>query len=320
MVRKTLPALILMACASAAWGDDDALLPTHLIDGGQVFATGTLRYIGGKGDAEIFGVSGDFKQSLFQLQIEAGIGLGSGFEIDAAINYQFIGKIKSEFSAASTEFDTEEKGFSDLVLNPRFAILRDSKVSPQLVIGAIVVAPVGNDKDGQTGITVGGIETQQQEDGGIGGGVWRYGLEAGISKNLAVVEPYLVVNYVISDDRKKNGVEEEPGDVLSVTLGARWHLSDMAGLDTRLNFVRTSKAKEESGGAQSEEEGHLDTTAQVSLYLKVGSSATLTIVGGVSLIEDHELNDLIQMEMKDNLNWFAGIGLHILIGGGDKKK
>jgi hypothetical protein len=320
MARATLPALILLGCASASWAQDDALLPTHLIDGGQVYVTGNLQYLGGQGDADILSNSGDFDLSIFSFEIDAGIGLGSNFEIDASITYQFIGKTNADFSSSSTEFETEEVGFSDLLLNPRFAILKDSTVTPQLIVGAIAVAPVGNDKDGQTEITSGGTVTQPGEEGGIGDGVWRYGLQAGVSKRLAVLEPYLLAEYLLADDRKKDGVKEEPGDVLNLTIGARWHLGPTAILDTRLLVTRTSKAKEETSGTQTEEEAHLVYGGQLALYLKVGPGAYFTIGAGLSSIEDHEVNDALQMEIKDNLNWFAGIGLHILFGGGDEEK
>lgn len=319
MARITLSAALLLATASAAWAQDDALLPTHLIDGGRVFATGTLRYIGGKGDADVFTASGDFKQSFFQLQLDGGVGLGQGFEIDASITYQFIGRTKFDFSAANSELETEEVGFSDLTLNPRFAVLKDSAVTPQLIIGAIAVAPVGNDKDGQPEITTGGVVTQEGEEGGVGQGVWRYGLQAGISKRLTALEPYLLAEYILADDRKRNGVKEEPGDLLNLLVGARWHLGPTASLDTRAFLSRQSKETDETNGTQTEEEAHVTYGAQVSLYLRLGGPATLTIGAGVSMIEDHQLNDLLQLELKDDLHWFVGVGLHLLFGGADKE-
>ena len=55
MLRSLMPALVLLAAAAPAWAaDDDALLPTHLIDGGQVFVTGTFQYLQGRGDAALF--------------------------------------------------------------------------------------------------------------------------------------------------------------------------------------------------------------------------------------------------------------------------
>lgn len=323
MARTLLPAVMLLACASASWADDDdALLPTHLIDGGRVFGTGTLIYFGGKGDAEFGPAPGDFKQKAFLLRLDAGVGLGSGFEVDASINYQFIGRTDAKFAAGgnTAEFETENVGFGDLVLNPRFAPVREGTTTPQLVVGGILVAPVGNDKSGTTGTTINGVETAQQEDGGNGDGIWRYGFEAGLSKRLTVVEPYLVVNYVFADSRKKNGVEEEGADILNVTLGAFLHLGSAATLDVRAVITRNSEQKEETGGVQDVEEAFNSYTAQVALHLKAGSSATLIIVAGASFIEDHEISQAAQIGLEDDMNWFVGIGLHFLFGSPDEKK
>jgi hypothetical protein len=323
MAFRALTAALLLAGASTAWAqDDDALLPTHLIDGGQVFATGTLLYFGGDGDATFGPAGGDFKQSAFLLRLDAGIGLGMGFEVDASINYQFIGKTKSDFAAGgnTAEFESENVGFGDLVLNPRWAPVRDSATSPQLVVGAILVAPVGNDKSGTTGTTINGVETAQQEDGGNGDGIWRYGFEAGLSKRLTAVEPYLVVNYVFADDRTKNGVQEEGADVLNISVGAFIHLGSSVTLDARAVVTRLSEEKSETSGTQDEEEAHNVYTVQAALHLKAGSSATFLITAGVSFVEDHEVSQLAQIDLEDTTNWFVGIGLHLLFGKADPQK
>ena len=135
-----------------------------------------------------------------------------------------------------------------------------------------------------------------------------------------MLEPYLLVEYILADDRNHKGVHEEPGDVLNLTVGARWHLGPAAILDTRILVSRTSKETEEASGTKMEEEAHLVYGGQASVYLRVGPSAFLTIGAGVSSIEDHEVNDLLQLEIKDNLNWFFGVGLHLLFGKGDPQK
>ena len=322
MAIRAFTAALFLAGASASWAQDDALLPTHLIDGGQVFATGTLFYFGGDGDASVGPVDGDFKQKAFLLRLDGGVGLGMGFEVDASINYQFIGKTNSKFSGGggTAEFDTENVGFGDLVLNPRWAPIRDSATSPQLVVGAILVAPTGNDKSGTTGTTINGVETQQQEDGGNGDGIWRYGFEAGLSKRLTVVEPYLVVNYVFADSRTKNGVKEEGADVLNISAGAFLHLGPTVTLDARATVTRNSEEKSENGGTQDKEEAHNIYTVQAALLLKAGSTATFLIVAGASFVEDHEVSQAASIDLKDTMNWFVGIGLHLLFGKADPQK
>jgi hypothetical protein len=314
MKHLTLSAFLLFAGASAVAAQEDALLPTHLIDGGNVFATGTLRYLGGKGDAALFNTSGDIDQTAFQYQLDAGVGLGQGFEIDASIAYTFTGTTTADFGAVNTEFETESKGFSDLLLEARYRILQESKTTPQLFVGGVVVAPVGNDKDGQPEIKINGITAQNGEDAGVGGGVWHYGFEAGISKNLIFVEPYLATSYILGDTRTKNGVHEDAADTWTLLLGAQWYVTPKATIDTRVIVQRNGVEKSEDGGVQSKEEAHLTYTGQASLYVHLGGGLTLMAGGGVSFVEDHEINDLAQLSLKDDYAWFFQVGLHILIG------
>ena len=314
MKHLSLSTLLFAVCASAAAAQEDALLPTHLIEATNVFVTGTLRYVGGSGDASVFGTAGSLDQTAFQLQIDGGVGLGQGFEIDASIGYTFSGTTSADFGAVNTEFNSESQGFSDLLLEARYRILKDSPTLPQLVFGAIVVAPVGNDKDGQPEIKVNGTTTQNKEEAGVGSGVWHYGFEAGISKNLTFVEPYLATSYVLGDQRTKNGVHEDAADIWTLLIGAQWYVTPKATLDTRMVLQRSGVEKSEAGGAQSKEEAHFTYTGQASLYVHLGGGVTLLAGGGVVFLEDHELNDQVQLSIKDDYDWFLQIGLHILIG------
>lgn len=265
MVRRSLPALVVLARAAAARADD-ALLPTHLIEAGQAFGTATVRYIGGKGDVSFLGAPGKIDQSILQLQLDAGVGLGAGFEIDASISSQWIGDTTADIG--TTEIESLSRGFGDLILDGRYRILKDDTAVPQLLIGALVVAPTGNDKEGQAGITTGGTPLQSKEESGIGQGVWHYGVQAGISKNLVLVEPYLTTSYVFGDKRKVNGVKEDRADVWNLTMGAEWNLTPQATLDTRAMFARSGVDKQEDGGTQAKEEPHFTYTGMVHLYVK----------------------------------------------------
>ena len=320
MKQLTISAFILMAAAGSLRAQEDALLPTHLIDAGNFYATGTLQYASGKGDTSILGTTaGDIDQKAFQLQLDAGIGLGQGFEIQASIIAQFVGETNAEFGAVNTEFETESKGFSDLLIEARYRILQDSKVSPQLIIGAIVIAPVGNDKDGQPEIKVNGITTQDKEESGLGSGVWHYGFEAGISKNLVFVEPYLLTSYVFGDKRTENGVHEDRADTWNLLLGAQWYITEKAVLDTRVQITRNGVDKTEDNGAQAKEEQHFNYAGGVSLRVHLGGGATVFFGGGVQFVEDHILNDTVQLGLKDDYVWFLNVGLHILVGPSAKK-
>jgi hypothetical protein len=312
-----LPAVLVFASATAAWAQEDALLPTHLIEGGQVFATATARYLSSQGDSTLFAADAEVKSKAFQVQLDAGVGLGMGFEIDASITAQFVGQTKADVAAAATTIRTESEGFSDLAVAALYRILKDDPVTPQLIVGAVVVAPVGNDKSGRPEFSVSSVKTDSEE-GGLGEGVWRYGLEAGISKNLAVVEPYLLTSYIFGGTRRENGVKEDRADVWSLLVGAQWRLSSQVTLDTRAVFSRVGEDETESSGSKAKEEVHVNTTGQASLYVHLGSGVTLTLGGGVVFVEDHEVNDLLQLSVEDNFAWFAQAGLHILIGAGPK--
>lgn len=315
MKHLSLSTLLLALCASSAAAQEDALLPTHLIDGGSVFVTGTLQYATGRGEATFFGAAtGDIDQSALQFQLNAGVGLGQGFEIGATIYYQAQGKTSADFSTPDAEFITESEGFSDLLLEGRYRILQDGPKTPQLIVGAVVVAPVGNDKDGRPELKAGGVTTQEGEDSGIGQGVWHYGFEAGLSKHLGFVEPYLLTSYIFGDKRTENGVQEDRADAWNLLLGAQWTLTPQATLDTSVALRRAGVDEQEDNGLQTQEESHLTYTGQVSLYVHLGNGLTFLMGGGVSFIEDHELNDVAQLELKDDYIWFVGVGLHVLIG------
>jgi hypothetical protein len=319
MKHLTISAFILLAGAGALQAQEDALLPTHLIDAGSAYVTGTLRYASGSGDASILGTTtGNVDQSAFQYQLEGGVGLGQGFEIQASIYYQFSGETTADFTSVNTEFTTESRGFSDLLIEARYRILQDSKALPQVIAGAIVIAPVGNDKAGQPEIKVNGITTQNKEESGIGQGVWHYGFEAGISKNLVVVEPYLLTSYIFGDKRTQNGVHEDRADTWNMLLGAQWYITEKAVLDTRMQLTRAGTDKSEDNGALVKEESHFTYTGGASLYVHLGGGSTLVFGGGVSFVEDHILNDTVQLGLKDDYYWFLQIGLHVLIGPGKK--
>ena len=318
MVRHLIPWVLVLAAATPSWAadNDDALLPTHLIDGGRVFATATFQYLQGKGDADLFGSSGDFDQKAYQVQLDAGVGLGAGFEIDASIVGQIRGTTKADFSTPNVEFESESRGFSDLTIAALYRILKDDTAVPQFIVGGIVVAPVGNDKNGQPETTIGGTKIQDSEEAGIGQGVWHYGLEAGISKNLVVVEPYLLTSYVFGGKRRENGVNENRADVWNVMVGAQWHLSPGATIDTRAIFTRDGIDRHEDNGTQVKEQNHFTYTGMANLYLHLGGGVTFIVGGGAFFVEDHELNDLAQLSSKDDFIWFVQAGLHILLGGG----
>ncbi|HVE42890.1 MAG TPA: hypothetical protein VNM14_23620 [Planctomycetota bacterium] len=310
-----IPALLLLAAATPSWAQDDALLPTHLIDGGQVFVTGTFQYLEGHGDAQVLGLDGDFDQKAYQVRLDGGVGLGMGFEIDASIVGQFRGTTDADFANGALGFESESRGFSDLTVAALYRILKDDSALPQLIVGGILVAPVGNDKKGQSETVIGGVRIQDKEESGIGQGVWHYGIEAGISKNLSLIEPYLLTSYVFGGRRHENGVTEDRADTWNVLVGAQWHLSPQATIDTRAIFSRDGIDRQEDNGSQVKEHNHFTYSGEVDLYAKLGGGVTLILGGGAFFVEDHELNDLAQLNVKNDYVWYVQVGLHLLLGG-----
>ena len=315
MIRHLIPGLLMLAAAAPSWAGDDALLPTHLIDGGQVFVTGTFQYLEGHGDAQLLGVDGDFEQKAYQVRLDGGVGLGMGFEIDASIAGQFRGTTDADFANGTVGFESESRGFSDLTVEARYGILKGDTALLQLVVGGILVAPVGNDKKGQAETVIGGVRIQDREESGIGEGVWHYGLEAGISKNFGPLEPYLMTSYVFGGKRRENGVNEDRADVWTVLAGAQWHLSTQVTIDTRAVVSRDGIDRQEDNGSQAKEENHFTYAGEADLYIHLGGGATLILGGGAFFVEDHELSDLAQLSAKNDYVWFVQVGLHILLGG-----
>ena len=120
-----------------------------------------------------------------------------------------------------------------------------------MIVGALVVAPVGNDKEGRPTFWPGGVPSGiPKENGGNGSGVRHYVLEAGISKNLVFVEPYALTSYVIGGSRTCNGVRENRADTWNLRLGAHRHLSPVTTPDTRIQFSRDGIDKPETGAAK----------------------------------------------------------------------
>jgi hypothetical protein len=155
----------------------------------------------------------------------------------------------------------------------------------------------------------------EDKDGGIGQGVWSYGLEAGISKNLGTVEPYLLTSYLFGGTRTRDGVHEDRADVFSLLVGAQWTLSPVATLDTRVQFNRSGTDKKEARGSQVTEESYFTVSPAVSLYVHLTSRLTFIAGGGISFVENHVVNDVLRLGVENDHALFFQIGLHVLIGG-----
>lgn len=212
MSRRVLAVALAVAAAMPVWAENqNGLTPTDILGAGEITATAQLSAALGQGKLSHPVVDLDIDSTTFQVQLSAAVGLGLGFEVELGIPYQFSGITKGDGTWLGWDTRTEEKadGFGDLTLAVNYRILKEDAALPQWIAGAIVVMPSGNDKRGDTSWEVSGVTIQDGKRGGIGDGVWKYGLQTAVSKRFGLVEPYAGFRYIFGGDRKRNDVDEE---------------------------------------------------------------------------------------------------------------
>lgn len=307
----------ILAGVPAAWTQDDALTPTDVLEACQFSATVRLQFLSGRGDVRNDPVfEADFEDHTFEALLGIAVGLGAGLEVELSIPYRFRGTLEGDGDILGASFESEDEslGFGDLQISPVFRLLREDASSPQLIVGAIAVAPTGNDKRGDAKVEIGGVPVSDGEEGGIGQGVWKFGGLAGISKNLGLVEPYLLVSYVWGGKRERNDVDEERADVGTILAGAEWHLSPTTRLDTRALFFFVGEDVIEENGQEAIEEAHFRFGFEASVYANLGGGFTLILGGGILFVEDHTIDEVDEEDLKDAFQWNLGVGLHFVFG------
>jgi opacity protein-like surface antigen len=315
MKNLALSALLLAASPSALLAQD-ALTPTDVLEFGQIAATGRLQATTLKATAVSAAIDLDLDSLSYQFVLEGAVGLGMGFELEAEIPYQFAGDTDGDGTILGlpATLDSEQSGFGDLQLRPIYRFLKEDASSPQLVLGLILVAPTGNDKDGEAEINSAALGFQPGEEGGIGSGVWSYGVMAGVSKKLGPVEPYLAGTFVWGGERDVDGVDEDRADVGTLLAGAELHLTEQARLDVRAFFQSVGKDITEDDAVKQEEEAHTQFGGQILLYIKLGGALTLVAGGSAVAVEDHEVDDTLLLDAEDAFYWTAQLGLHLFFG------
>jgi hypothetical protein len=317
MSRRVLAVALAVAAAMPVWAENqNGLTPTDILGAGEITATAQLSAALGQGKLSHPVVDLDIDSTTFQVQLSAAVGLGLGFEVELGIPYQFSGITKGDGTWLGWDTRTEEKadGFGDLTLAVNYRILKEDAALPQWIAGAIVVMPSGNDKRGDTSWEVSGVTIQDGKRGGIGDGVWKYGLQTAVSKRFGLVEPYAGFRYIFGGDRKRNGVDEERADVGSLLLGSEFHASPAATIDVRALVDFVGKDVTEDGGAESTEEAHVRYGFQATAYVDVAPSVTLLAGLGVTLAENHALSKEDQLDIKDSFSYYFMIGIHVNIG------
>lgn len=322
MKHTTTAAIVtlLLASASAAYAQN-VLTPTDVLEAEQFSLT--ARGQASKGSATLdFASLFNLDADLFQYGIigELGVGLGMGFELEAALPYLINGEMDAETDIAGMEVEMtqETKGLGDPEFRGIYRLIKEDEQRPQLVLAAIVSPPLGGDEAGQAEITINDIVVQQGEDADAGSGVWHYGGGVAISKRFDKVEPYFAAQYIFGGKREENDIHEDRADVASFMLGSEFHVSQQATLDLRgtLSLIGEDEKEEENGGVSQKvtEEKHLAYGAQAQLYMSLGPRFTLFVGGGLSTMQDHEMDDTGPIDIEDVIMYSGHVGLHIFFG------
>lgn len=310
----------LLVSAEAALAQDHALTPTDLLDFGQLSATARFQIAEGKtnlvdrtGTLDI-----DADTDTHRLLLDAAIGLGMGFELELSAPYQVKGVTDGdgELGVLSVDFEEEDDGFGDLQITANYRLLKESGTDPQWLFGLIIVAPTGNDKQGEGDLqtTPPSIFDTVGEEGGIGQGVWRYGFGTAIGKKMGMIEPYLALSYVFGGERERNDVDEERADVGTVLLGSEFHVTPQATIDLRAYVLFVGEDITEENRREQKAEEHNAYGGSGALYISLGPVATLVVGAGVTVVEDFESDATAGLQLEDTFEYTLQLGLHLKLG------
>jgi hypothetical protein len=294
----------------------EGLTPTDVHDFGEFSASLRAQIAQGQGDLTTNAFDLDFDLAQYSLLLQGAVGLGMGFEVEAQIPYLIQGTSDAEGDVGGipSDIESESLGFGDAQLGLVYRLLKEDATSPQLILGALVVAPTGNDADGRADGNL-GVLTLDGEEGGAGDGVWSYGVGAGVSRRFGMFEPYLVGAYLFGGNRTQDGVDEERSDVGTVILGAELHVTGQATIDVRIIGQFVGEDVQEDGGAKKEAEDHFDHTYAATLYVNLGPGLTLLAGGALTFVGDHEVDTAVGLELEDSILYSFQLGLHLNFGG-----
>jgi hypothetical protein len=322
MLRHSLTAAFAFALAASAWaqgkdgGAQDGLTPTDVLPMGRFTATARLQTQLGTGTFDAFAgtVSEDIELRTFAVQFEAAVGIGYGFELEASLPYAFT--LETEVDATGLDITEESKGIGDMNLGANYMILPDSASGPQLMVGAFMVLPTGDDTPSVAEVqsTIPALN-QAGEEGGIGEGAFTFGFLAGISKRMENLEPYLLFRYRLGGSNEEDNIDTDYADVGSVLLGLEIHSGEQVTLDVRavLDFY-SKEVEEDTTGAKSTEEAYVQYGLEGRLYASLGSQFSLVIGLGFRALEDHAIDEEADLNIEDTFVYGAEIGLHIVLG------
>src|SRR5262245_32320715 len=135
-MMRVLIVVFALSTGSAAWAQDH-LTPTDVAEGGEIWGTLTAKL--GLSNATLTGttIDVDFEGQSLQFVLDGGVGLGKNFEVSFSLPTQpwNDGNGDGTFTGSDVEIESKDIGFGDMDLRVIYAILRESAVSPQLVVG-----------------------------------------------------------------------------------------------------------------------------------------------------------------------------------------
>lgn len=318
-LKAWLPLLLSMAATAAAQDKknaQDGLTPTDVLHTLRVTADARLQASLGQGTLEIGPASEDVDLKEFSVLFQAAVGLGMNFEVEASLPVAFTSEFEVD-AAAGTEFRVEEQGLGDLTLGVNYAILRDNGDDPQLLIGAFVVLPTGDDDPAEAEIVVNNVVQQAGDEGGIGDGAFSYGFQIGLSKRFSNLEPYFLFRYLVGGDSDVDNVETDHADVATLLVGLEIHAGDQATVDLRAVLsMNSGEVDKLANGTEETEEAHLSYGFQGRVYLSLGGQVALVAGVGIIAVEDHALieESPAAFELSDTWVFGAEFGLQISFG------
>ena len=315
---RVVPILLALSTSAFAQAKDgeraqDGLTPTDILPAGRFTGGARLAFALGEGTLEAGPASEDAELRQFLIVFEAQAGLGLGFEVEAQLPVAFSADF--EVDGDGFELREEAKGLGDLGLALNYAVIRESKDDPQLFIGAFVILPTGDDDPGETELIVGNAVVTPGEEAGFGEGAFSFGFQAGVSKRMGNVEPYLLFRYLFAGTSDVDDVETDQADVGTLIFGLEIHAGEQVTVDLRaqLDFIG-EEVDEDSTGAETTEEEHLGYGFQGRVYLSLGSQVALTAGAGITALEDHALDEESDFELTDTWVFGAELGLRVVFG------
>jgi hypothetical protein len=317
-MRFYLPLFIALS-TSAAFAQDggraqDGLTPTDVLQVGRFTADARLVATIGEGtlDTGPGTIDGDIRE--FLAVFEAAVGLGMGFEVEAELPVAFSSEFSFEESGA--EFTQEAKGLGDLTLRVNYAIIQEQGSEPQLIAGAFIILPTGDDDPGEAEIVVNNVVIQNGEDAGIGDGAFGFGFQIGLSKRFGQVEPYFLFRYTVAGESDVDDTETDHADFATILLGLEIHAGDLATVDLRawVNVIGEEVEEDTVTNLETTEEKHASYGFQGRVFLSLGSQVAIVGGVGISALEDHAIDKESDLELTDTWLFTAEFGLHIVFG------